>query len=48
MQKVKLAMEENPNDNLAKRMEHAANNSWRKRVEKLEGIVEDFMDGKPV
>ncbi|MCF8253031.1 MAG: glycosyltransferase [Bacteroidia bacterium] len=48
MEKVKLAMEENPNDNLAKRMEHAANNSWRKRVEKLEGIVEDFINGKPV
>ena len=45
---IKNALNENPQEKLAARMNHAFNNSWRMRITKLESIIEDFVEGKPV
>lgn len=45
---IKTALSENPQEKLAVRMNHAFNNSWRMRITKLESIIEDFVEGKPV
>lgn len=48
IEKVRVALQENPHENLHKRMQHAAENSWRKRIDKLEGIIEKFINGEAV
>jgi glycosyltransferase involved in cell wall biosynthesis len=45
---IRLALNENPQDKLAARMNHAYNNSWRMRINKLEEIIEDFVNSKEV
>jgi glycosyltransferase involved in cell wall biosynthesis len=45
---IKNALNENPQEKLAARMNHAFNNSWRMRITKLESIIEDFVEGRPV
>jgi glycosyltransferase involved in cell wall biosynthesis len=45
---IKTALSENPQEKLAVRMNHAFNNSWRMRITKLESIIEDFVEGRPV
>ncbi len=45
---IKTALNENPQDKLAARMNHAYNNSWRMRITKLESIIEDFVEGRHV
>ncbi|MDZ4668782.1 MAG: glycosyltransferase [bacterium] len=39
---VKIALLEDPQILLAARLQHAANNSWRKRIDLLESLVEKF------
>ncbi len=41
---IEQAMHENPQEQLAKRMQVAKDNSWRMRIRKLESIVEDFVN----
>ncbi|MBC7384155.1 MAG: glycosyltransferase [Bacteroidia bacterium] len=41
---LKQALLENPQERLAQRMQVAASNSWRMRINKLENIVEDFAE----
>jgi glycosyltransferase involved in cell wall biosynthesis len=48
VEKVKEALQENPQENLAKRMAFASDNSWRKRIEKLEALVLQFRRGEKV
>jgi glycosyltransferase involved in cell wall biosynthesis len=45
---IKTALSEKPQEKLAVRMNHAFNNSWRMRITKLESIIEDFVEGRPV
>ncbi len=40
---IKKALQENPQEQLAKRMQVAKDNSWRMRIKKLEGIIENFV-----
>jgi glycosyltransferase involved in cell wall biosynthesis len=46
--KIKIALQEDINLKLEARMAVAASNSWRMRITKLEGLIEDFVAGKPV
>lgn len=46
LEKVQIALDENPQIMLAKRMEHARQNSWQTRVKDLEQIIFDFIKGK--
>lgn len=46
IQKTREALLEDPQINLEKRMQYAANNSWRTRINKLEGLIEDFVATK--
>ena len=48
IQQIRVALQENPQEKLAARMNHAYHNSWRMRITKLESIIEDFVNGKPV
>lgn len=43
---LELALKENPAIKLEQRMRHAYENSWRARVEKLESLIEDFVQKK--
>ncbi|MET3125423.1 hypothetical protein ABID42_000511 [Arcicella rosea] len=40
---IKIALEEEPQKKLEDRMQRAEENSWRKRIQKLEEIIEDFL-----
>jgi glycosyltransferase involved in cell wall biosynthesis len=46
--KIKIALQEDINLKLEARMAVAASNSWRMRITKLEGLIEDFVAGKSV
>ncbi|OYU97124.1 MAG: hypothetical protein CFE21_02200 [Bacteroidetes bacterium B1(2017)] len=48
IEKVKQALVENTQEYLAARMAHAEENSWRKRIEKLENLVLKFNRGEAV
>jgi hypothetical protein len=48
IEKIKIALQEDINLKLEARMAVAASNSWRMRITKLEGLIEDFVAGKPV
>lgn len=48
VENIKLALKENPQERLKDRMQHAFDNSWRKRIELLESLVERFMNGEKV
>ena len=39
---VKSALQENPYEKLAGRIQAARENSWRMRINKLEGIIDQF------
>lgn len=48
IENIKIALQEDIHLKLEARIAVAASNSWRMRIIKLEGLVEDFVAGRPV